>query len=104
MLEAADEFQKSLNAIKFRMPDTKIIHNVSVDSVLSSHDIAPLLVSQLHSPVRWVETCNFVSTLDLPIIECGPGKVLSGLFKANKLDNYYSTSDEEFYEKINNYG
>ena len=74
MLEAANEFQKSLNAIQFRMPDKKIIHNVSVDSVTSSHDIPSLLVSQLHSPVRWVETCNFISTLDLPIIECGPVK------------------------------
>ena len=75
------------------MPDTKIIHNVSADSATSPQDIQSLLVSQLYSPVRWVETCNFISTLDLPIIECGPGKVLSGLFKANKLDNYYSTSE-----------
>jgi len=86
------------------MPDTKIIHNVSVDSVSLPEDIPSLLISQLHSPVRWVETCHFISTLNLPIIECGPGKVLSGLFKANKLENYFSSSDEDFYEKINNYG
>ena len=104
MQEAANEFQKSLNEIQFKMPDIKIIHNVSVTSVSTSKDIAPLLVSQLHSPVRWVETCNFISTLNLPIIECGPGNVLSGLFKANKLEKYLSSSDVEFYEKINNYG
>ena len=63
------------------MPDINIIHNVSVNSSTSSKDIPSLLVSQLHSPVRWVETCNFVSKLNLPIIECGPGKVLSGLVK-----------------------
>ena len=104
MKEAANEFQKTLNTVQFSMPDIKIIHNVSVDSVSSAQEILPLLVSQLYSPVRWVETCNFISLLDLPIIECGPGKVLSGLFKANKLENYFSSSDEEFYEKINNYG
>ena len=104
MQDAAKEFQQSLNDIEFNMPDTKIIHNVSVDSVSLPQDIPPLLVSQLHSPVRWVETCNFISTKNLPIIECGPGKVLSGLFKANKLENYFSSSDIEFYEKINNYG
>tara|TARA_B100001113_G_scaffold308963_1_gene271382 strand:- start:241 stop:1179 length:939 start_codon:yes stop_codon:yes gene_type:complete len=104
MQDAANEFQQSLNDIEFNMPDTKIIHNVSVDSVSLPQDIPPLLVSQLHSPVRWVETCNFISTKNLPIIECGPGKVLSGLFKANKLENYFSSSDIEFYEKINNYG
>ena len=104
MQDAANEFQQSLNDIEFNMPDTKIIHNVSVDSVSLPQDIPPLLVSQLHSPVRWVETCNFIATKNLPIIECVPGKVLSGLFKANKLENYFSSSDIEFYEKINNYG
>ena len=103
MQDAANEFQQSLNDIEFNMPDTKIINNVSVDSVSLPQDIPPLLVSQLHSPVRWVETCNFIATKNLPIIECGPGKVLSGLFKANKLENYFSSSDIEFYEKINNY-
>ena len=104
MRDAANQFQQNLNDIQFNMPDTQIIHNVSVDSVSSPQDIPPLLVSQLYSPVRWVETCNFISTKNLPIIECGPGKVLSGLFKANKLENYFSSSDIEFYEKINNYG
>ena len=104
MLSAANEFQKTLEAVTFSMPDIKIIHNVSVDSSFSSKDIPSLLVSQLYSPVRWVETCNFISSLNLPVIECGPGKVLSGLFKGNKLDNYFSVTDEEFYEKINSYG
>ena len=75
-----------------------------MDSSSSSKDIPSLLVSQLYSPVRWVETCNLISTLNLPVIECGPGKVLSGLFKGNKLNNYFSVTDEEFYEKIDSYG
>ena len=104
MLSAADEFQKTLECVTFKMPNINIIHNVSVNSSTSSKDIPSLLVSQLYSPVRWVETCNFVSKLNLPVIECGPGKVLSGLFKGNKLENYFSVTDEEFYEKINNYG
>ncbi len=104
MLSAVDEFQKTLESVTFKMPDIHIIHNVSVNSSTSSEDIPSLLVSQLHSPVRWVETCNFISKLNIPIIECGPGKVLSGLFKGNKLENYFSVTDEEFYEKINNYG
>jgi len=104
MSAAAEEFKQSLEAIEFLMPDIKIFHNASADVASSHEDIRSLLVSQLYSPVRWVEICNLISTLNLPIIECGPGKVLSGLFKANKLENYFSTSDEEFYEKINKYG
>ena len=104
MLKAADEFQQSLEEVEINLPDTKIIHNASVNTASSCDEIRSLLVSQLHSPVRWVEICKLISTLNLPIIECGPGKVLSGLFKANKLEDYFSTSDEDFYEKINNYG
>tara|TARA_Y100001936_G_scaffold196603_1_gene197156 strand:+ start:5011 stop:5949 length:939 start_codon:yes stop_codon:yes gene_type:complete len=104
MLSASDEFKTTLESVKFNKPNTSIIHNVSVNSATSSKDITSLLISQLHSPVRWVETCKFISTLNLPIIECGPGKVLSGLFKANNLSNYFSVTDEDFYEKINNYG
>ena len=56
MLSAADEFQKTLECVTFKMPDINIIHNVSVNSSTSSEDIPSLLVSQLHSPVRSVET------------------------------------------------
>ena len=34
------------------------------------------------------------------IIECGPGKVLSGLAKANNIDNVYSTSSESFMDSL----
>ena len=100
MLSAADEFQKTLECVTFKMPDINIIHNVSVNSSTTSKDIPSLLVSQLHSPVRWVETCNFVSKLNLPIIECGPGKVLSGLAKTNGLDNILSMSSETFEDDL----
>jgi [acyl-carrier-protein] S-malonyltransferase len=104
MSKAAEEFEQSLKKIKFQMPDIKILHNVSAESATSLEDLHSLLVSQLYSPVRWVEICKYIYSMKLPVIECGPGNVLSGLFKSNKLENYYSSSDEEFYEKINNHG
>ena len=100
MTKAAEEFEQALKKIEFKMPNTKILHNVSVDSATSIEDLHSLLVSQLYSPVRWVEICEYIQSMNLTIIECGPGKVLSGLFKSNKLEKYFSTSDEEFYEKI----
>jgi len=104
MSEAADEFKQILETAKFKMPDKKIIHNVTVEAASSLEELRSMLVSQLDSPVRWVEICRYIASMNLPIIECGPGRVLSGLFKANNLENYFSTSDEEFYEKINKYG
>ena len=104
MIEAAKEFKQTLQTIEILMPETPILHNSTASSVDCIDDLKSVLVSQLHSPVRWVETCIKISSFDLPVIECGPNKILSGLFKANKLENYFSSSDEQFYEKISNYG
>jgi len=103
MLKISKEFDEFLNNIDFQIPKIKILHNVSVKPSESIEDLRSLLVSQLYSPVRWSEICGEIKRLNLPIIECGPGKVLGGLFKANKLDNYFSTSEEDFYEKIINH-
>ena len=100
MIDAAKDFEKILKAVDIKMPAKEIFHNVSVGSAHSIEELYELLVSQLYKPVRWVEICDQAKLLNLPIIECGPGKVLSGLFKNNGLENYFYTSDEEFYEKI----
>jgi [acyl-carrier-protein] S-malonyltransferase len=42
-------------------------------------DIQALLVRQLSSPVRWTETLRAVAAGLDQVIECGPGKVLTGL-------------------------
>ena len=104
MINAAQDFEISLKEIDIKMPDKEILHNVSVKRASSVQELRSLLVSQLYEPVRWVEICEQAKVLSIPIIECGPDKVLSGLFKNNKLKNYFYTSDEEFYEKIINNG
>ena len=104
MLEAANEFQQTIELIELLMPKIPILHNISASEVNNIKDLKTALIAQLYSPVRWVETCIKISSLNLPVIECGPGKVLSGLFKANKVENYYSSSDDQFYEKISNHG
>ena len=44
--------------------------------------IRDALVRQLYSPVRWVETVEFMINNGIKsILECGPGKVLTGLNK-----------------------
>ena len=40
------------------------------------------LARQLFSPVRWVETVQYMATQGVQLVaECGPGKVLAGLNK-----------------------
>ena len=43
---------------------------------------------------------KWIKKYDGIVIECGPNKVLSGLAKANGIENVYSTSSEDFFDKI----
>ena len=95
-----DEFHKFLSTIEINIPLIPVIHNVDNNTSSDLDAIKNLLVEQLYSPVQWVNICNKIATFNLPAIECGPGKVLGGLFKANGVNDYFSTSDTNFYEKI----
>jgi [acyl-carrier-protein] S-malonyltransferase len=83
MKSAADKLGHLLEDISWQMPATPVIQNVAAESYATLSDIKNALFQQLFSPVRWVET---VEKLDKTyatelIIECGTGKVLSGLNK-----------------------
>ena len=57
-----------------------MIHNVDAKSHDEPDAIREALTKQLYNPVRWVQTAKIVgSAADDAIVECGPGKVLSGL-------------------------
>ena len=43
---------------------------------------------------------KFIKTFDGIVIECGPGKVLSGLAKTNGLDNILSMSSKTFEDDL----
>jgi len=82
MKPAAENLSSVLAGITVSAPQTPVIHNVSVTSSSDSDEIKILLAQQLHSPVRWVETVQFLAQQGVDtIIECGPGKVLAGLTK-----------------------
>ncbi|MDC9725107.1 MAG: ACP S-malonyltransferase [Gammaproteobacteria bacterium] len=82
MKPAADNLASTLSNIVVQTPVTPVIHNVSVTSSSDSDEIKSLLAQQLHSPVRWVETVQYLAQQGVDkIVECGPGKVLAGLTK-----------------------
>jgi hypothetical protein len=45
---------------------------------------------------------NHIKKYDGIVIECGPGKVLSGLAKTNGIDNILSMCSDNFYEELQN--
>ena len=100
MQSVQEEYHAFLSTIELKVPNVSVLHNVNNSICAVPDEIKNLLVQQLYSPVQWVNICKEISALCLPVIECGPGKVLGGLFKANGVNDYFSTADSNFYEKI----
>ena len=90
MRPAAHRLDEAINSIKLSTANPPVISNVTALPVQNATDVADLLVEQLYSPVRWEESVQHLLDLGVNIfIECGPGKVLSGLVK--KIDRSVTT-------------
>ncbi len=101
MEPAVVEMQKVLNDIKLNSMDYPVVFNVDA-TVHPPHDIAGMLLKQLVSPVRWVDTIiyaiqNGVDTF----VEIGPGKVLTGLVKRiNSSVRLFNVNDPTTLEQL----
>lgn len=79
---AADVLQHALENVVLRSPRIPLINNVDVARPSDPESIKDALVRQAWHPVRWVETVQAMKADGVThIVECGPGKVLSGLTK-----------------------
>jgi [acyl-carrier-protein] S-malonyltransferase len=82
MKPAADRLRAALDAIEVRKPDVPVVHNRFVAAFDEPARIKQSLVEQLDHPVRWIETVQFLAGHGVTrIVECAPGKVLTGLSK-----------------------
>ncbi|MHB8252393.1 MAG: ACP S-malonyltransferase [Acidiferrobacter sp.] len=82
MRPAAARLGPELAPIAFQSPVIPVLHNWNVDWAIEPDQIRTALVNQLSSPVRWVETMQRMAVLGATsVLECGPGKVLTGLNK-----------------------
>ena len=82
MKPAAEKLALILAQVEVREPAIPVINNVDVRAETNAEDIRAALVRQLYSPVRWVETIRKMAGEGVDhLIECGPGKVLTGLNK-----------------------
>ena len=82
MKPAADKLALALNDVQFNAPSITVINNVDVASPTVVADIKDALVRQLYCPVRWSETVELMAEKGITqLVECGPGKVLTGLTK-----------------------
>lgn len=82
MKPAAERLKERLAATAFAAPSIAVVNNIDVAVVASPDAIRDALYRQAFGPVRWVESVQAIKARGLThVIECGPGKVLSGMVK-----------------------
>jgi [acyl-carrier-protein] S-malonyltransferase len=79
---ASDRLRDYMASLGFAAPQITLINNVDVAVAQDAAGIKDALVRQAASPVRWVEAIQKMAADRVThVIECGPGKVLTGLTK-----------------------
>ena len=82
MKPAAEKLSATLDEVAMTDAAIPVIANVNASVVNDCTEIKGLLVEQLYSPVLWEDSVRTLLELGVThFIECGPGKVLSGLVK-----------------------
>jgi len=80
MQAAAARFAEALREASFKAPDIAYLSSVDAQPYSDPAAIRAVLERQLASPVRWTDTIRALSARGVAqLIECGPGKVLTGL-------------------------
>ncbi len=82
MRPAAEKMEAALADISIKMPAIPVIQNVCAAVSPDADSLKTNLLAQLYSPVLWTPSVQaMVAQGVTTTVECGPGKVLSGLNK-----------------------
>jgi len=82
MSPASERLAERLSQVEMLMPSLPVLHNCNVKVAANADEIKANLVSQLDSPVRWVESIEQMNSQGVELfIESGPGRVLGGMVK-----------------------
>jgi [acyl-carrier-protein] S-malonyltransferase len=100
--DASKKLENELNLTEFISPEVDVIQNINASISSDIIQIKQNLVNQLTSPVQWIDTMKQINQHQGIIIECGPGKVLSGLAKANGCENILTMSSATFEDDLRN--
>jgi [acyl-carrier-protein] S-malonyltransferase len=82
MRPAAEKLRTALAATEMAAPQIPVVNNIDVAVQTDGDAIRDALYRQAFGPVRWVECIRQLKAMGAThIIECGPGKVLTGLVR-----------------------
>ena len=87
MKPAADKLKEKFAGVSFAVPQIPVINNIEVAVETDPDRIRAALYAQAFGPVRWVECVQAIKARGITtIVECGPGKVLTGMVKRIEAD------------------
>ena len=82
MLPAADRLQLRVNEIDFAAAAIPVVQNVDARARTDPGEIKEAMMLHMHQPVLWSKCIALMRDKGIGrIIECGPGRVLSGLIR-----------------------
>ncbi|MDR3288385.1 MAG: ACP S-malonyltransferase [Peptococcaceae bacterium] len=82
MQPAAERLAAVLNEVDWQEPRIPVIANIDALEVSRKERIVPTLLEQISGAVRWEQSIQYLAGQGVDtFVECGPGKVLSGLIK-----------------------
>jgi [acyl-carrier-protein] S-malonyltransferase len=82
MEPAAERLAEAMAAIELRAPRYTVFQNVDAQAHADTETLRTRLIEQLYRPVRWTSCVEAMVEGGAEVfIECGPGKVLTGLGK-----------------------
>ncbi len=82
MRPAAERLKQRLDELEWGAPTIPLVNNIDVAVEVDADRIRDALYRQAFGPVRWVECVQALKARGVTtVVECGPGKVLSGMVK-----------------------
>ncbi|AVP96753.1 [acyl-carrier-protein] S-malonyltransferase [Ahniella affigens] len=82
MKPAAEALAPTLRGLNWQLPTIPVVQNADARAHNSLDAIQDALIRQLYAPVRWTECVQQIAGQGVSrFAECGPEKVLTGLFK-----------------------
>lgn len=97
MRPAGEQLALAMESIEIATPNVPVVHNVHASTEADPEQIRQLLVRQIYSPVLWTQCVQVIAQAGIAeVVECGPGKVLSGLNRRiDKNLNSYALEEPE---------
>jgi [acyl-carrier-protein] S-malonyltransferase len=82
MRPAQEAFAADLEAVALAMPSIPVVHNVDAEGAPDVDALRHKLLAQISQPVLWTACVRTMASRRVTrLVECGPGRVLSGLIK-----------------------